>query len=1100
MSAAATSAAPQPDSTTTTTTTTTTTAASAVAALGGSDSLAFVELTGREALRTGPTTTIAEVIAGGTAPGKGGAARLGAVAKGRGPTLPGVFQANSGAPLGLVPAAYISGGVGAAGGVGGQLRRGLVASEARAAAAGFSAVSTGASGAGLAATGVDGTAALQLVVGGGVGGNNGGGGGIARMKGTALPRAGSTGRLTAAAGAPSGKKTALEADEPRKLLRRGDSIEAKAATAPVHGQQQQQQQQQRSTQRPDGQEAATAGLQEDKEGLRETRTGGSVTGLERSRSLTGNAVRGQTQMTDGAAAATAARGATGWGAREVVGARSLSVGPLAVAAAGGEVGGVRLEGLRGGAAGIAAARVPRAGAEKRERMLEYAAAAVTAGPAVLVGGGGAAAGPGRGSPTHSRSGSVSGPASTAGSGSTAPGVAWRPGGANFKARDEFVRNKMKAREMAERLRHDLLGPAASTIRAPAGKSDKLAPLGGTSVPPLDAVDEKPVTPAPDAGTHVRGPIAPPPRFRPLSSGRPPLPLERAGSAEHPRQPLPAIDASRSRAMLAESMGGSIWLDAPAKDPVPHHQRKIMFLNDFIVTEKMATHRAINALHQGSRSLEANLAVDKMTDEQVVQMAWNLYQYIRGFGCGLFEKDTARSIIESIEDAEDDEEQQVFEIKRIVAKLPKERFVSAKAILSHLARISEGHERRASAVFAPLVFRLPCRRRVSVIELESRPGSAPESPEQQRGGGGDVAGAGDGERVAEANDTPNGDDDERAGSGREDAGLLAGRGGALGGSLEHLTLAGESYASRGTRRAAEIDGLWEALSEVMEEGVSRVGRLAAAAAHQKGRRRSATEIASGSGPGGVRGEPAPQPQPQEEQQQQQLRRRRTVPGFRERMIGASEPSLLGPFTQTSTAAAAASSDAAASSADGAASAAAGNPAIRVSVPSSDGTAAWQRNTGGGGDGGRRESDLKSASDYKVTSGSMLEESAMQEVLSVLDAAGDAVMSMNVFTPPRGVSEDGRTADDDEADVEVNEEEAGPFGDDDPEGFGWNLLTAKGLAVKLLLEDGSATAASAALDLMLRNIDRPLKYQLLTMLEMATNGGRDKLAYTDVQAVH
>ncbi|KAJ3261260.1 hypothetical protein HDU77_000951 [Chytriomyces hyalinus] len=100
-------------------------------------------------------------------------------------------------------------------------------------------------------------------------------------------------------------------------------------------------------------------------------------------------------------------------------------------------------------------------------------------------------------------------------------------------------------------------------------------------------------------------------------------------------------------------------------------------------------------------------------EETMNMAWNMYCYLRSVKQPLFHVDLGRMML-LITETEWSTTDKLFEMQKLFAKLPKEIFLVLKCVLTHLCRLSVSsktepyHFRALSNIFAPLIFRIPSR--------------------------------------------------------------------------------------------------------------------------------------------------------------------------------------------------------------------------------------------------------------------------------------------------------------------------------------------------------------------------------------------------------
>ncbi|KAI9312550.1 hypothetical protein DFJ73DRAFT_885601 [Zopfochytrium polystomum] len=725
---------------------------------------------------------------------------------------------------------------------------------------------------------------------------------------------------------------------------------------------------------------------------------------------------------------------------------------------------------------------------------------------------------GQTSSPHSRTSSNSGRVAN----DSTAGRVWKPGGTKNATRDEFVRNKMKAKVLAERLRQELLGPETGSILKTIGKHDRLAPIRSAnahtkqmlrtwmsqSSPTVTIISGEQLSetdsllPSAPALPVVRSVVSYPvhPRGRKIklaSTGRPPLPLddvqseqraESSGRGPLERTRLPSIPSSANhwqKVRLEQALSGPIWLDNPIEEVLREHELKTIFVNDIMMTEKIATEKAVNASCSNSRSVNfvpPHLVKD-LDNEQAVLMCWNIFRYLRCTKTSIFPRDVTRQILDLFENPEGDEEEQIFEIKRIFAKLPKECFVVMKALFFHLARIGQIIPIRSlAALFAPLVFRTPSRRQVTFAEPKMKTeeldqGKTSHISHLQRQsptvGGEGFSFLVNGElAVAEStSDASVGGQLSRAHQN------------VIGASLDHLTIAGESYTSRQTGLSVEIDKLWETLTEIMEEEEAKPGARPPATA-------SSANLSSNN--------------------QSRESQRKKVPGFRDDVGYVTKAPLVQPFATFQSPATSPLVDQAGLEAN-----ARGDPPSLVvepiSVESEDANGKSEEMPILGLDDRKQglarsqtilstvaepesEEGVEDPMTPNIGSESEYSESEngpavdpMEQIVSLMEGPA---MSMNVITPRESIALIvSQKLPVPETERETSQAAPAPkvinFGDNDPEGFGWNLLTEQSLAVKIFFEEICLPASAAALETVLLHLEVVSSWNTFSSMQAASS---------------
>ncbi|KAJ3119876.1 hypothetical protein HK101_007105, partial [Irineochytrium annulatum] len=97
------------------------------------------------------------------------------------------------------------------------------------------------------------------------------------------------------------------------------------------------------------------------------------------------------------------------------------------------------------------------------------------------------------------------------------------------------------------------------------------------------------------------------------------------------------------------------------------------------------------------------------------MCWNLYRYLRADKQSFLSVDVAKGLVEIMEE-DDEEEHRMFEIKRLIARLPKNDFIKVKATVGHFERLGDiladqgvRFHAALALIFAPVILRRPSRK-------------------------------------------------------------------------------------------------------------------------------------------------------------------------------------------------------------------------------------------------------------------------------------------------------------------------------------------------------------------------------------------------------
>ncbi|KAI9342275.1 hypothetical protein BDR26DRAFT_859488 [Obelidium mucronatum] len=156
---------------------------------------------------------------------------------------------------------------------------------------------------------------------------------------------------------------------------------------------------------------------------------------------------------------------------------------------------------------------------------------------------------------------------------------------------------------------------------------------------------------------------------------------------------------------------------PSDDPVKAmHCLRTQFVKDFAVLEDRAVKEYQNFWDMRVRNTDivAHFSLKPYSLAETTQMAWQSYKFLRSLENPIFEYDVAKRLLIVVE-TDWSMQDKLFEIQKMVAKLPKETFLILKSTLTHLCRIcvvqkSDHHLfRPLSNVFAPVMMRIPSRK-------------------------------------------------------------------------------------------------------------------------------------------------------------------------------------------------------------------------------------------------------------------------------------------------------------------------------------------------------------------------------------------------------
>ncbi|KAJ3024180.1 UNVERIFIED_CONTAM: hypothetical protein HDU68_008301 [Siphonaria sp. JEL0065] len=156
---------------------------------------------------------------------------------------------------------------------------------------------------------------------------------------------------------------------------------------------------------------------------------------------------------------------------------------------------------------------------------------------------------------------------------------------------------------------------------------------------------------------------------------------------------------------------------PADEPEkPLYALRTQFVKDFAILEDRAVKEYQNFWDMRVRDMDVipHYSLKPYSMEETTGMAWQSYVFLRALPSPIVDYDLGKRLLIVIE-TDWSTQDKLFEIQKMVAKLPKEAFLILKSTLTHLCRISviqkSDHHlfRPISNIFAPIMLRIPSRK-------------------------------------------------------------------------------------------------------------------------------------------------------------------------------------------------------------------------------------------------------------------------------------------------------------------------------------------------------------------------------------------------------
>ncbi|KAJ3103830.1 hypothetical protein HDU97_009835 [Phlyctochytrium planicorne] len=331
---------------------------------------------------------------------------------------------------------------------------------------------------------------------------------------------------------------------------------------------------------------------------------------------------------------------------------------------------------------------------------------------------------------------------------------WKPaGGMDAAKRDEFMKNRLRAKEIADRTRKeilasnqddsdeeedvdasedsikDALGPFSRPATAgppPVDQKGKELPTANTFAHTMLKVMDKYDAPIAKAGQAMgqakaltARPTAPekkiisypvPQRKRKpsITSVKEALQPEPVQELEEPPveppppppepkekkpEPTPVEKLKAKVTEFVSKIEEEHFSPRPQVDERTPHELRMIFVNDFSVLDTHATNQRNNEMAMLIRDVDV----------------------------------VPTGIIAPLSPDQEDEEEEhkMFEIKRLIARLPEKEFIKVKAIIGHIERLANSNRSQGitlhsaiASIFAPVLLRRPCRKTSSSLEAKT----------------------------------------------------------------------------------------------------------------------------------------------------------------------------------------------------------------------------------------------------------------------------------------------------------------------------------------------------------------------------------------------
>ncbi|KAJ3403243.1 hypothetical protein HDV05_007939 [Chytridiales sp. JEL 0842] len=172
--------------------------------------------------------------------------------------------------------------------------------------------------------------------------------------------------------------------------------------------------------------------------------------------------------------------------------------------------------------------------------------------------------------------------------------------------------------------------------------------------------------------------------------------------------------------LMESLEGETFLQHPAVDESAINQLRAVFIYDFSATEEKFSRLADLALSKQFKSI--NFDYGKILPSSMVEtldMCWNFFRYWRKLPKPVVPIEVVKKLVEIAED-EPEEEHRMYEMKRLVGRMQKEEFLMLKSVVGHLSRLAcamlNTHEplfQQIANLMSPVLFRMRCRKKLAL---------------------------------------------------------------------------------------------------------------------------------------------------------------------------------------------------------------------------------------------------------------------------------------------------------------------------------------------------------------------------------------------------
>ncbi|KAJ3109000.1 hypothetical protein HDU96_007358 [Phlyctochytrium bullatum] len=147
---------------------------------------------------------------------------------------------------------------------------------------------------------------------------------------------------------------------------------------------------------------------------------------------------------------------------------------------------------------------------------------------------------------------------------------------------------------------------------------------------------------------------------------------------------PAEKLIRHAKNLVEKLEEDVRLATPKPEPCTPHELRVLFVNDFAFLDGYVTTKRNNEMAMLIRNIDVvPVGIQAaLQPDQIAEMSWNLYRYLRSMSESFIHQDFSKGLVEIMEE-DDEAEHKMFEIKRLIARMPEKDYIRVKAVIGHL---------------------------------------------------------------------------------------------------------------------------------------------------------------------------------------------------------------------------------------------------------------------------------------------------------------------------------------------------------------------------------------------------------------------------------